>query len=123
MRIISFTAIALGLLASSAQAGIFGPSDQEIQNALQGYFNRPGVTMEDYEALDLSILKTEKDASVLAYHLGRQIGVVEKKLEAERAKMHCFNREIEKYFMTLYRKEVRDEFYAEIRPSKQGEQK
>lgn len=106
--------------AASAHAGLFGPSQQEIQNTLQAYFNRPGVGLEDFQGLDLAILKTDRDASVLAYALGKQMDLYQKQLDCERCKLEKMGKEVERLFTTLYTKEVHDEFYNEIRPSKQA---
>lgn len=122
MRRIVFVFVLVGLLFASTplRADWFGPSDEEVQAVLQKTFQKIDPALDDFLAMDLAVLDTAGDAKILAKALDAVLETERESLDRMLVALEGQGRTVERYFTTLYGKEIHDALWEQTRPAKQG---
>jgi len=108
------------LCATTSWAVPFWYNDEQVAATVEKYFQTVDVTADMFAGLDLSILEDRNEAKYLGAVLGDLLKPIHVTLDGQADAIDIQEEETDRFFLTLYTKELHDEFWHQVRPSKQA---
>mgnify|MGYP001554842903 FL=1 len=107
-------------LVSPAAAGWFDFDEEQYAACNQKYFAKPEAVFADFLTLDLSIIEHRDEAKMLYRQLKKMVEPKRAALDELVIQYEAKGPDVERFFNTLYTKEIHDELWEKTRPLKQA---
>ena len=107
-------------LVSPAYAGWFDFDEEQYAACNQKYFAKQRLEFADFLTLDLSIIEHRDEAKMLYRQLKDMVEPKRAALDELVVQYEAKQPDVERFFNTLYTKELHDELWEKTRPLKQA---
>jgi len=107
-------------VAQPVCAGWFDYDEEQYQACNQKYFAKPQAEFTDFLGLDLSTIDNRDDAKMLYRQIKDMVEPRRAALDEMVLQLEAKRPEVERFFNTLYAKEIHDELWQQTRPLKQA---